>query len=119
MNVSILWTGYVWLIQATWLAKLGFKITALDVSEDKINKLKSGIPTIFENWLNDLLKETLPNINFTPNINELKWSDIICSHKSHRSLSRTAHFLWIIAKCLNIRRLAFFKRKNSWNHTNQ
>ena len=77
MKISVIWTWYVWLIQAVWLAKIGFNVTALDVFEDKINKLKSWIPTIYENWLEDLLKETLPNINFTLDINELKNSDVI------------------------------------------
>ncbi len=77
MKISVIWTWYVWLIQTVWLAKLGFKITSLDIFEDKINKLKSWIPTIYENWLPELLKETLNNIDFTTNINKLKWSDII------------------------------------------
>lgn len=77
MKISVIWTWYVWLIQTVWLAKIGFKITALDIFEDKIEKLKSWIPTIYENWLEELLNETLPNIDFTTNINKLSWSDII------------------------------------------
>lgn len=77
MKISIIGTWYVGLIQTVWLAKIWFKVTALDIFEEKINMLKMWIPTIYENWLEDLLKETLPNINFTTDINELSGSDII------------------------------------------
>lgn len=77
MKISVIWTWYVWLIQTVWLAKIWFNVTALDIFEDKISLLKSWVPTIYENWLDDLLKETLLNINFTINIDELRNSDII------------------------------------------
>lgn len=77
MKISIIWTWYIGLIQAVWLAKLWFKVTALDVFQDKIDKLNAWIPTIYEDWLEELLKETCKNINFTTDIKEIKWSDII------------------------------------------
>ncbi|NDK08972.1 nucleotide sugar dehydrogenase [Candidatus Gracilibacteria bacterium] len=77
MKVSVIGTGYVGLIQTVGLAKNGFKITALDIFEDKIKKLKSGVPTIYENGLEELLNVTLSNIDFTIDINKLKGSDII------------------------------------------
>jgi len=77
MKISIIWTWYIWLIQAVWLAKLWFNITSIDVFQDKIDKLKSWIPTIYEEWLEELLKENINNINFTTNKKEIIWSDII------------------------------------------
>lgn len=77
MKISVIWTWYVWLIQAVWLAKIGYEINAIDIFEDKIEKLKSWVPTIFENGLEDLLKETLSNINFTTDKSCVVWSDII------------------------------------------
>lgn len=77
MRISIIWTWYIWLIQAVWLAKLGFEIISVDVFEDKINKLKNGEVTIYEEWLEELLKETWDKINFTTDISQIKWSEII------------------------------------------
>jgi len=77
MKIWVIWTGYVWLIQATWLAKIGFSVTAIDIFQEKIDMLNKWIPTIYENWLEDLLKETYQNINFSTNISEISWSDII------------------------------------------
>lgn len=77
MKISIIWTWYIWLIQAVWLAKMWFQITALDVFQDKIDKLNSWIPTIYEEWLDLLLKETYKDINFTTDISKITWSDII------------------------------------------
>lgn len=77
MKISVIWTWYVWLIQAVWLADLWFEITALDVFQDKIDLLKSWVPTIYENWLEELLNKNLKNINFTTNKQEISWSDII------------------------------------------
>lgn len=77
MKISIIWTWYIWLIQAVWLSKMWFKITALDVFQDKIDKLNSWIPTIYEEWLDLLLKETYKNINFTTDKSSISWSDII------------------------------------------
>ncbi|MDD5769914.1 MAG: UDP-glucose/GDP-mannose dehydrogenase family protein [Candidatus Gracilibacteria bacterium] len=77
MKISIIGTGYIGLIQAVGLAKLGFKITSLDVFQDKIDKLKSGIPTIYEDGLQELLNETYKNINWTTDKSEIIGSEII------------------------------------------
>lgn len=77
MKISIIWTWYIWLIQAVWLAKMWFKVTALDVFKDKIDKLNSWIPTIYEEWLDLLLQETYKNINFTTDTSKITWSDIV------------------------------------------
>lgn len=77
MKISIIWTWYIWLIQAVWLAKLWYNVTSIDVFQDKIDTLKSGTPTIYEDGLKELLTETLSKINFTTNKEELIGSDII------------------------------------------
>lgn len=77
MKISIIWTWYIWLIQAVWLAKLWFEIVSVDVFQDKIDKLKSWIPTIYEDGLLELLEETHKNILFTTDKKEIIWSDII------------------------------------------
>lgn len=77
MKISVIWTWYIWLIQAVWMSKLGFQVTSIDVFAEKIHKLKSWIPTIFEEWLDDLLKETYKNIDFTTDTSNIIWSDAI------------------------------------------
>nr|MDD3719897.1 UDP-glucose/GDP-mannose dehydrogenase family protein [Candidatus Gracilibacteria bacterium] len=77
MKISVIGTGYIGLIQSVGLAKLGFKVTAIDVFQDKIDKLNAGIPTIYEDGLKDLLNETLTYINFTTEKKEIIGSDII------------------------------------------
>lgn len=77
MKITVLGTWYVWLIQAVGLAKIGYKVTAIDVVEEKIRLLNQGIPTIYENWLEELLREVQGNIEFTTDKNTTKDADII------------------------------------------
>ncbi|MBU0614146.1 NAD-binding protein [Patescibacteria group bacterium] len=57
MNIVVIGTGYVGLVQGTCLAKLGHKVTCVDINEDKINQLQLGIVPFFEPGLSDLVKE--------------------------------------------------------------
>jgi len=77
MKIWIIWTWYVWLIQAVWLAKLWLEVVSLDIDEKKINDLKKWISVIYENWLTELLQEVKNNINFTTNYKDLNSCDII------------------------------------------
>ncbi len=77
MKIWIIWTWYVWLIQALWLAKLWFEVISLDIDEKKINNLKNWIAVIYEPWLIKLLEETKNKIKFTTNYNDLNNCDII------------------------------------------
>ncbi len=77
MKISVIGTGYVWLIQAVWLAKLWFKINCIDSFEEKISKLKQWIPPIYEDWLKELLDEVKDNLSYTTDISTTKDSDII------------------------------------------
>ncbi len=77
MKIWVIWTWYVGLIQAIWLAKIGFEVTAIDIFEDKIAQLNKWIPTIFENGLEELLQKTYKKINFTTDISQVAWADII------------------------------------------
>ena len=77
MKIWIIWTGYVWLIQAIWLAKLGFDVVSLDIDEKKIEDLKNWIAVIYEPWLKELLAEVKENIKFTTNYKDLNDCEII------------------------------------------
>lgn len=61
MKVTVIGTGYVGLPTGVGLAELGNDIICLDVDESKINQLKSGKITIFEEGLDDLFYKNTQN----------------------------------------------------------
>jgi len=60
MKISIVGTGYVGLVTGVCLSEIGHHVTCIDVDEEKIAKLKAGIPTIYEPGLKELM---LKNMN--------------------------------------------------------
>ncbi len=77
MKIGVVGTGYVGLIQAVGLAELGFEVTAYDIDPSKIEKLKRGIPPIYEKDLEGLLKKNLHRLEFTNRVENLKGSEVI------------------------------------------
>ncbi len=77
MKIWVIWTGYVWLIQAVWLSDLWHEVIAIDVFQDKIDQLNKWIPTIYEDWLEELLQKTYKKIDFSIDKSKLVWCDII------------------------------------------
>ncbi len=72
MNITVVGTGYVGLVTGTCLAETGNIVTCVDIDEDKVKKLKSGIVPIYEPHLDNLFQR---NINqnrlfFTSNLIE-------------------------------------------------
>lgn len=66
-KISIFGTGYVGLIAGVCFAKNNNKVICVDVDLDRIEKLKQGIPPIYEPGLTELLNETISKgmIEFT------------------------------------------------------
>lgn len=67
MKISVFGTGYVGLVTAVCLAESGNDVIGIDIDEEKIKLLSSGIPTIYEKGLEELLERNLKNkrLNFT------------------------------------------------------
>lgn len=65
MNLTIVGTGYVGLVTAVCFAEKGHNVTCVDVDKEKIEKLKQGIPIIFEESLPELMKKNSGRINYT------------------------------------------------------
>lgn len=72
MKICIIGTGYVGLTEGLCLADLGHDINCHDIVEEKIESLKKGIPTLYEENIEELLKKNLSNkkIKFTTNLKE-------------------------------------------------
>ena len=59
MKVSIVGTGYVGLVSGVCLAEKGHQVTCVDIDQAKVDKINQGIPPIYEDWLEELLKKNI------------------------------------------------------------
>lgn len=64
-NIGIIGTGYVGLVTGNCFASTGNKVWCVDIDENKINKLKQSICTIYEPGLDKLLETNLKNESIT------------------------------------------------------
>ncbi len=69
MNISIVGAGYVGLVTGACFAKLGHKVTCVDINREKAQKINEGIPPIFEQDLEELLSTYKQNITATTDYN--------------------------------------------------
>ncbi len=58
-NVAVVGAGYVGLATSVVLAHLGHDVCCVDIDSDKVDQLSRGVPTIFEDGLEPLLREGL------------------------------------------------------------
>lgn len=59
MNVTVVGTGYVGLVSGVCLAEIGHNVTCVDIDQNKIDKINRGIPPIYEEGLEQLLKKNI------------------------------------------------------------
>lgn len=79
MNVVVIGTGYVGLNTAVALAYLNHSVIGIDVDPNKVESLNSGIPTISEQGLPELLASLSgsPNLFFTTSYEPISSADVV------------------------------------------
>ncbi len=80
MNIACIGTGFVGVVTAAVLAKLGNKVIGLDIDEKKVASLKQGIVPFYEPGLTELLISTQSagNLTFTTDyVEAIKNADIV------------------------------------------
>lgn len=56
-RIAVAGTGYVGLVAGVCFAKMGHQVTCVDVDERKVELMKSGVSPIFEEGLEELMRE--------------------------------------------------------------
>lgn len=59
INIGVIGTGYVGLVQGVIMAEFGMNVTCMDVIEEKITMLKNGQVPIYEPGLKDLMEKNV------------------------------------------------------------
>jgi len=80
MKIAVVGTGYVGLVTGTCFAETGNNVTCVDIDERKVEKLKSGILTIYEPQLDVYFERNLKQnrLHFTTNLEEaIKDAEVI------------------------------------------
>lgn len=78
MKIAVAGTGYVGLVTGVALAHIGHDVTCVDVAEEKVKKMSQGISPIYEEGLEELMKEDKERLTYTTNYKEAyKDKDVI------------------------------------------
>ena len=56
MKISIIGTGYVGTVTGTCFAHMGHEVTCVDVDPERVKKINAGVPPIYEEGLEELLR---------------------------------------------------------------
>ena len=78
MKIAVAGTGYVGLVTGVALAHIGHDVTCVDVDEEKVKKMSQDISPIYEEGLEELMKEDKERLTYTTNYKEAyKDKDVI------------------------------------------
>lgn len=66
-NIAVAGTGYVGLVAGVCFAEMGHQVTCVDIDEEKVKLMKSGVSPIFEKDLEELMQRnyTVGRIDYT------------------------------------------------------
>jgi UDPglucose 6-dehydrogenase len=72
MKIAVVGTGYVGLVTGTCFAETGNHVTCIDINEEKVKQMQSGIIPIYEPGLEDLFKRNTEEgrLDFTTSLQE-------------------------------------------------
>jgi UDPglucose 6-dehydrogenase len=70
--IAVVGLGYVGLVTAVCLARLGQDVVGLDSDERKVDQLAKGIPTFFEPGLEGELRQNAERLRFTSDVTALE-----------------------------------------------
>jgi UDPglucose 6-dehydrogenase len=108
-NIGVIGTGYVGLTTSVCFSKIGHKVVGFDIDKEKIHRLNSGKSIIFEEGLEDLLREGLNsnNLFFTDDALKLKDCDFyfLCV-PTPQDKDGSADLSYIFNACLVLRKVA-------------
>jgi len=65
MNIAIAGAGYVGLVTGVCLAEYGHNVTCVDVDENKIKLMQSGVSPIYEPGLQELMRKNKEMLSYT------------------------------------------------------
>lgn len=65
-TIAVLGTGYVGVTTSAIFANAGYKVYALDISEDRLQTLREGRSFFYEEGINPLIKTAVDNGNLVP-----------------------------------------------------
>lgn len=80
-KIAVAGTGYVGLVAGVCFAEVGHQVTCVDIEEDKVNVMKSGVSPIYEAGLEELMKKNyiVGRIDYTTDYKSAyKDADAIC-----------------------------------------
>ncbi|ERJ11064.1 UDP-glucose dehydrogenase family protein [Haloplasma contractile] len=80
MKLAVAGTGYVGLVTGVCLAHVGHNVICVDIDEEKVNTMKSGVSPIYEPGLEELMKESYNDgkLDFTTDfVSAYKDADVI------------------------------------------
>lgn len=78
MKITVAGTGYVGLVTGVCLAEYGHSVTCVDIDDNKVALMKTGISPIYEPGLEELMVKNMDRLNFTTSYKEAyKDADVI------------------------------------------